>query len=577
MTTLNLDRNQITQSTDIDGVNEQILNADFDGLELDRTLISFMDDDDIPYAGDKSFWDRTIADLYKRVDQVQESREKFANKEITLPEHVLHSFGKGGAGTASDLIFNVVAETIDETWDGIENTSNFIEPGFRMILPKGVENTLDATDKRIVDMLTKWWNNSTGAEAGRKAIDGGVKMYEAWKEKNPRAAMNLESILDIGVIFAPVGKVIPWGKGKPERTIFQKSSDNNLRLAGLQGTRNKYDKLHHQLYGKQAINDNNIGRVTNEGIGRVQTINYNQFELDFMDTLLANGVKNGANPTQNNAAITVALEGYAKQLKNEIVKAGSGAKAPIPWTEVKSSLTKKIDDLIDSNPIFSEAGQQTVIRQNLERIFKLIDEGKHKGNALGVFELRQSYDDFIRRNAKAGKLDASVNKTAMDESVKVIRTALNDIVAAKLPNTPVKELLGVQSTMYRARELILPALQADAKHAIQRVWKNLNSGIGIKMDYNRMMAVAFGGTAYGAAAMTGASLMAAVGGGGTAFLAAVALQTRATKIVLGKTLALMDKAIALPGANPNVVKALSSDRAAIAELFKRPIEKQEEE
>ena len=104
---------------------------------------------------------------------------------------------------------------------------------------------------------------------------------------------------------------------------------------------------------------------------------------------------------------------------------------------------------------------------------------------------------------------------------------------------------------------------------------DLNSGL--KMDYNRMMAVAFGGSAYGAAAMTGASLMAAVGGAGTAFMAAVALQTRATKIVLGKTLALMDKAIALPGANPNIVKALSSDRAAIAELFKRPIEKAEEE
>ena len=165
----------------------------------------------------------------------------------------------------------------------------------------------------------------------------------------------------------------------------------------------------------------------------------------------------------------------------------------------------------------------------------------------------------------------------MDESVRVIRTALNDIVAAKLPNTPVKELLGVQSTMYKARDLILPALKSDAKHSLQRVWKNLSTGIGVKMDYNRMMAVTFGGSAYGAAEMTGASFMAAVGFGGTTFMAAVALQTRATKIALGKTLALMDKAIALPGANPNVVKALSSDRAAIAELFKRPIEKAEEE
>mgnify|MGYP003649250454 FL=1 len=576
MAEITLDRSQITQGSDISNTNQSIQNADFQELELDRELMTFIDTDEIDYAGDKSFWDRTLESVYKRTGQIQKSREMLANKEITLPEHVGHAYGKGGAGFVMDTAFNVIAETIDETWDGIDNVASVAEGGIRMILPQGAENAIDENEQRIADMLTKWWNNSTTAEAGRKAIAGGAEMYATWKENNPRAAMNLESVLDVGLLFATPGKLIPW-KGKAEPTIFQKSSKEQFRLAGLQGTRNKYDKLHHQLYGKNAINDKNIGRVTNEGFGKVQTINYNQFELEFMDTLLANGVKNGANPTQNSQAITVALENYAKQLKNEIIKTGGGAKAPIPWTEVKSTLTKKIDDLIDSNPIFAESGQQVVIRQNLERIFKLIDEGKHKGNALGVFELRQSYDDFVRTNAKAGKLDASVNVTAMDESVKVIRTALNDIVAAKLPNTPVKELLGVQSTMYKARDLILPALQADAKHAVQRVWKNLNSGIGLKMDYNRMMAVAFGGSAYGAAAMTGASLMAAVGGAGTAFMAAVALQTRATKIVLGKTLALMDKAIALPGANPNIVKALSSDRAAIAELFKRPIEKAEEE
>jgi hypothetical protein len=576
MATISLDTNQITQGSELSNTNRMIQNADFDELQLDNELITFVDTDEIEYAGDKSFWDRTVQDFYKRTNQIQDSRVMLSNKEITVPEHMLHVYGKGGAGFAADTAFNVVAETIDETWDGIENVASVAEGGIRMILPEGAENAIDENQQRIANMLTKWWNNSSTAEAGRKAIAGGAKMYAKWKEENPRAAMNLESVVDIGVIFATPGRLIPW-KGKQEPTIFQKSSKNQLRLAGLQGQRNKYDKLHHQLYGKNAINENNVSRVTNEGLGRVQTINYNQFELDFMDTLLANGVKNGANPSQNSQAMTVAIENFAKQLKSEIVKTGSGTKAPIPWTEVKSTLTTKIDELIKTNPVFSEAGQQTVIKQNLERIFKIIDEGKHKGTALGVFELRQAYDQFVRTTAKAGALDGSINKTAMDESVRVIRTALNDIVAQKLPNTKVKELLSTQSTLYKARELILPAVQADAKHAVQRVWKNLSNAIGLKMDYNRMMAVAFGGSAYGAAEMTGASLMAAVGVGGTAFMASVALQTRATKIALGKTLALMDKAIALPGANPNVVKALSADRAVVAELFKRPIEKAQEE
>ena len=135
MATLDLDRDQITQGSDISDTNQLIQNADFQELKLDRELINFVDTDDIGYSGDKSFWDRTIASVYKRTDMIQESKVMFANKEITLPEHVGHVVGKGSAGFLLDTAYNVVAETIDETWDGIENTASLIEGGIRMIYP----------------------------------------------------------------------------------------------------------------------------------------------------------------------------------------------------------------------------------------------------------------------------------------------------------------------------------------------------------------------------------------------------------------------------------------------------------
>ena len=568
---LNLDEltEVIDQNANGNTDNEPISIENTEGYDLVEV---YNDDETITAPGDKSLIDRMIESFYKRTGQVQKSREQFASGEITLPEHILHAYGKGGAGMLFDTAGNIIIEAVQETWDGL----NHLEDGLRWLIPDRMEAHIDGFDKKIADGLTAWWENSSEADAGRRAVMGGAKVYADWKAEHPRAAANLESILDIGLIFATPGRLIPW-KGKPDTTL-KSQSNRQLYLADQQGMRNRYDRLWAQLHGKDRINENNISRVTVEGkLSRTQTINYTQQEKEFMDLLFANGVKKGSSATKNSEAMSKAIEKYAIQLRAEITKAGGGSKVPVSWQEVRNTIQTNIDDLIKSNPLFVEASQQSTINSNLQRFLKILDDGikkgDFKGNPLGIFKLRQAYDDWVRTTAKAGSLDGSVQKTAMDESVKIIRTTLNNIVAAKLPNTPVKELLNKQSQLYRGRDLMLPAVKIDAKTALQSVWKNMQSAVGIKMTYNRIMAVAFGASAYGMAEMTGASALAAVGIGGTGWGLAVALQTRASKIALGKTLALMDKVIGMPGANPNVVKALSADRALIKELFDRPIEK----
>jgi hypothetical protein len=572
MATISLDKEKIVGNEDISPSGEMIQDADFANLTLDAELIKYNDNEDIHAPGDKSLIDRMIESFYKRTGQVQKSREQFASGEITLPEHVLQSYGKGGAGMLLDTAGNIIVEGVQETWDALDR----VEGGLRWVMPDGMEAHIDGFDKKMADKLTGWWENSPEADAGRRAIMAGAKKYSDWCEENPRACTNLESIVDIGLIFATPGKLIPW-KGKSD-TVLKAKSSKQLHLAKQQEMRTQYDKLWAQLYGKDRINEKNIGRVTIEGgVVRAQTINYNKYEKEFMDLLFANGVKKGNSATKNSEEMSKAIEKYAIQLRSEITKAGGGSKMPVSWQEVRSNVQKNIDDLVKSNPIFAESSQQSTIYSNLERFLKILDDGikkgDFKGNPLGIFNLRQAYDDWVRTTAKSGKLDGSVPMTAMDESVRVIRTTLNDIVAAKLPNTPVKELLNTQTQLYKGRSLMLPAVKIDAKHALQSVWKNISSAVGVKMTYNRMMAVAFGASAYGMAEMTGASALLAVGIGGGVWGSAVALQTRASKIALGKTLALMDKVIGMPGANPNVVKALSADRALIHELFVRPIEK----
>ena len=55
MATISLDTNQITQGSELSNTNRMIQNADFDELQLDNELITFVDTDEIEYAGDKSF------------------------------------------------------------------------------------------------------------------------------------------------------------------------------------------------------------------------------------------------------------------------------------------------------------------------------------------------------------------------------------------------------------------------------------------------------------------------------------------------------------------------------------------
>ena len=88
------------------------------------------------------------------------------------------------------------------------------------------------------------------------------------------------------------------------------------------------------------------------------------------------------------------------------------------------------------------------------------------------------------------------------------------------------------------------------------------------------MAIAFGASAYGMASLGVAGVGVAAGALGGVGIG-IAIQTRTTKRALGMLLSIIDKAIKV-GTNPNTVKALSYDRAAIKELFERPIEDRED-
>ena len=543
------------------------------------------DDDEEINAPPKTLIDKIIDDFYKRTSQVQTSREQFSSGEITLPEHILHSVGKGGAGMTLDVIGDVLITGLGKAWEGIGKAEEFV----RWVMPDEMEESIDGFDQKVADNLTNWYLNSEVAQQGIQAAINGKNSYLEWADEHPREATNLESVVDLALLFAP----IPKGKGKVktdkpyiQTTAFGNMSKTQKHLAKQQAMRNKYDKLWEQLNFSSAgkpvrITDQNVGRVTVEGkFTQMQTINYNTYEKEFMDTLFNNGVKAGYihSPSRNAEAISKGIERVGSQLEKELVKYHKFPLTGINPQSIKKSLTDNLNKLIKENPVYVNSPRnQQVMEDNLAVLFGLIDSGKFAGTPHGVWKLRQAFDDLVEGFAGKGKLDPTIPISAMDDSTRLIRHTLNDVIVRHAPGVEVEAMFKELTFLYKGKGMIKNAVNADAVSTMHRVWKTLANVITLKMAYNRTMAVALGASAYGVAGQAlGYSSIIAMGVGGIAAVGGIAIQTKTTKILLGKTLAYMDKAMKVAG-NPEVIKSLAIDRAFVKEMFERPIEKGEPE
>ena len=112
--------------------------------------------------------------------------------------------GKGVAGKGVDLIGGAI-------WAGAET----IGSGISLIIPDEIEEDVFNSMKAGADFLL---NTNQGRQAA-ESIEQGVGAYEDWKEKNPQYAKTLESLLNIGSLFAPAKVKV---KSKPVPTYKQK-------------------------------------------------------------------------------------------------------------------------------------------------------------------------------------------------------------------------------------------------------------------------------------------------------------------------------------------------------------------
>ena len=108
----------------------------------------------------------------------------------------IQGIGKGVAGPVLDTAGVLAGAAID---------------GISFMIPDSVEDPI----KQQLAYAWEWTMNTEGGQEAKEALNKGTEAYSKWKEENPQLAKTFESVVNVGLVLAPV----KGAKGKP-RTVF---------------------------------------------------------------------------------------------------------------------------------------------------------------------------------------------------------------------------------------------------------------------------------------------------------------------------------------------------------------------
>jgi hypothetical protein len=134
---------------------------------------------DDPNAG---FGDRLKSDFKERQSQMEDATVRGITHKQSTPETVLQQLGVG-AGVAQDFLTETGKSLLHTASSNLDHI-----PGFSAV-KDGVHSTLSA-------ILTSPIN-----KAGIDAAKLGMEKYDAWKKENPRAASDIESVVNIASLM----------------------------------------------------------------------------------------------------------------------------------------------------------------------------------------------------------------------------------------------------------------------------------------------------------------------------------------------------------------------------------------
>ena len=199
---------------------------------------------------------------------------KTSKNELGITQRIQEDLKKRGqdfietAKSAQKGIFNQPG--------GISKTETALQAGGTLaggindILGEGVRSVLNAVSPYVPEKIKQVgvdFLQSDVGQAGLQAIKQGTEMYKSWSKNNPRAAKDLESVVNIASLL-PIGKGAEIG-GKVALETGEQALKSTSRIAG-EGALNLGERIQNIVINPKAADIANgfkIENVTKHGLG----------------------------------------------------------------------------------------------------------------------------------------------------------------------------------------------------------------------------------------------------------------------------------------------------------------------
>ena len=456
----------------------------------------------------------------------------------TPAEGSLQLAGKVGAG----LVLDTVGEGLVSTARGLSNiTPDFIE-----------EPLTDFAKEQFTIFM-----NQPLMQMGLEALKTGGDKWGSWSDDNPRAARNIEAVVAIGLIAAPI-------KGKPKVATSPGALERGAAALETQAVEQvastRQNFLTELVRPKQtpSVKLSQAGRTTEEGIFRNKVIAPSAEEIKIAQSI--DGIE-GVSPRNT-------LTGNRNIIETEL-----GVEANILKESLKDSpyifTTKEIDDAfasatknLESAPLI--VGDAAKVGERLITKAKEI-VAKNPNTSLGLLRSRQEFDRYVR-SQKPKAFDEALDN-ALTTSVREVRSTLNNLLIQKNPSTKIKESLSRQSNLYSAIDNISTKAASELNNAVTRSLDQVMKIIPLRNVFSSIGGLALGLGGLQAAQMFAGPFLLLAKVGAASYVGGKILLSPQTKKALSGLLRTTDKAIKM-AKDKQVIKQLRADRVLIAEALK---------
>lgn len=483
-----------------------------------------------------SFSQRFGEDLQERKQMAEEIRNAYQTDEQPLLESVFQVIGKVGFGAALDLI----GEGVTSAFRGISKvTPDIIE-----------KPAIDATKAAGLFFL-----DTTLGRQGLEAVEGGVDSWGNFKQEHPRAARNIEAVLDIGILVAPV-------KGKPKLTPptrIGRVGEELAETAVEQRVVTQQSFLETLVRPKQtqAVLQTQVPRTTERGIFKTKVIEASPEEKLMAEAISkVEGLSSSKTIQGNFTLIDKHNISLAKKLEADIAKNDF----VYPKRELLSALKDTKTAVLNNPVLVGDVGKSA--EKWIDAFMGFVD--KSKGTGSGLLKARKDFDKWVKTQ-KPKILDPNT-ENALSLSLREVRQTANNFLNKHAKDVDVKASLKEQSTLFRALDNIVPKAAEEGANVLIRAWQRSLSVLGAKNSLIQVLAGAAGLGGLGAAAVFAPFVRNLLLGTGLIIGTRRVIKSAGTKDFFSKVLKAVDASIRKTK-DANLIKELRVDRALIVELL----------